>query len=117
MQTPVAELKQLFPSFVVFSLLFSNAIQGVFNKLYNSEESIINIPSIPSINLGLTDQFVKVKQADTNNDRNRQYQIKIDKVKFNDFTGELWLEVKLYTFEDNEPVYYKQYYFDNFRKW
>ncbi|MXR06289.1 LppA-related lipoprotein [Mesomycoplasma hyorhinis] len=116
-QTPVAELKQLFPSFVVFSLLFSNAIQGVFNKLYNSEESIINIPSIPSINLGLTDQFVKVKQADTNNDRNRQYQIKIDKVKFNDFTGELWLEVKLYTFEDNEPVYYKQYYFDNFRKW
>ncbi|WP_215741986.1 LppA-related lipoprotein [Mesomycoplasma hyorhinis] len=116
-QTPVAELKQLFPSFVVFSLLFSNATQSVFNKLYNSEESIINIPSIPSINLGLTDQFVKVKQADTNNDRNRQYQIKIDKVKFNDFTGELWLEVKLYTFEDNEPVYYKQYYFDNFRKW
>lgn len=116
-QTPVAELKQLFPSFVVFSLLFSSATDGVFNKLYNSEESIVNIPSIPNINLGLTSEFVKVKQVGTDNNRSKQYQIKIDKVKFDDFTGELWLEVKLYTLEDNEPVYYKQYYFDNFRKW
>ncbi|WP_215740717.1 LppA-related lipoprotein [Mesomycoplasma hyorhinis] len=116
-QTPVAELKQLFPSFVAFSLLFSNAIEGVFNNLYNSEESIINIPSIPRINLGLTSEFLKVKQEDTNNDRNKQYQIKIEKVKFDDFTGELWLEVKLYTLEGDGTAYYKQYYFDNFRKW
>ncbi|AHA41326.1 hypothetical protein Q453_0610 [Mesomycoplasma hyorhinis DBS 1050] len=116
-QTPVAELKQLFPSFVAFSLLFSNATEGVFNNLYNSEESIINIPSIPRINLGLTSEFLKVKQEDTNNDRNKQYQIKIEKVKFDDFTGELWLEVKLYTLESDGTAYYKQYYFDNFRKW
>ncbi|UVT32149.1 LppA-related lipoprotein [Mesomycoplasma hyorhinis] len=116
-QTPVAELKQLFPSFVAFSLLFSNATDGVFNKLYNSEDGIINIPSIPSINLGLTSEFVKVKKVNTDNDSNKQYQIKIDKVKFDDFTGELWLEVKLFTFEDNEFAYYKQYYFNNFRKW
>ncbi|QEA01999.1 hypothetical protein V2P29_02895 [Mesomycoplasma hyorhinis] len=116
-QTPVAELKQLFPSFVVFSLLFSSATDGVFSKLYTSEKSIVNIPSIPSINLGLTSEFVKVKQVGTDNNRNKQYQIKIDKVKFDDFTGELWLKVKLYTLEDDEPVYYKQYYFDNFRKW